>query len=63
VGEFSLLSGRPRAASVEATTELEVLGMTSTAFRSLMEEQPSISLAVMRTLAERLHDGSRSPLR
>ncbi len=53
-GEISLVSNRPRTATVVATTPARVLVITDRAFRRLMEKSPGIQAKVLQALAERL---------
>ena len=54
VGEVALLTTTKRTATVTATTQLRCFVLTRSAFRSVLEESPSVQLKVMRTLADRL---------
>ncbi len=54
IGEMSLVTGRPRNATVTTATRVRLLVITDTAFRRLMETSPSIPLKVLRALAERI---------
>jgi CRP-like cAMP-binding protein len=54
VGEIALLSTRQRTATVTATTQLRCFVLTQSAFRSVLEENPSVQLKVMKALAERV---------
>ena len=54
-GEIALLSDdRARTASVIATSDSEVLGLTKWDFRALLNSQPDIAVEVMAELARRL---------
>jgi CRP/FNR family cyclic AMP-dependent transcriptional regulator len=59
VGELASLSDRPRSATVRARSLVEARGMTGAAFLTLAERTPSISRALLRTLAHRLQDADR----
>jgi len=53
-GEISLVTRRPRTATVVATTPIRALVITDRSFRSLLEHQPEIQGKVMSALAARL---------
>ncbi len=53
-GEMSVLDGRPRSASVVATSDLETYGLVSWNMRALLREEPDIAIHVIQTLTERL---------
>ena len=56
-GEIALLSDdTSRTASVVATSESEVLGITKWDFRALVNSQPDIAVQVMAGLAQRLDE-------
>ena len=53
-GELSLIDGGPRTATITAEEETAVLELSRTAFADLLTSQPSIALALLRTLAGRV---------
>ena len=53
-GEISLITQRPRTATVTATSPLRALVITDRSFRNLLEHQPEIQGKVMSALAARL---------
>ena len=53
-GELSVLDGRPRVAQVVAEGETTCLALASWDLEAVMGEQPSVGLALLRGLAERL---------
>jgi len=53
-GEMSLLDRAPRAATVTATTELELLVADARSFFALVETAPSVGMRMMRTMSERI---------
>jgi CRP-like cAMP-binding protein len=53
-GEISLVTRRPRTATVTATTPVRALVITDRSFRTLLEHQPEIQGKVMSALAARL---------
>jgi CRP-like cAMP-binding protein len=59
-GEVALLDGGPRTATVMATTDLELLGLTEWAFRGLMQEHPSIALKTLQQMAGRLRMATKA---
>src|SRR5437870_7316659 len=59
VGEMSLLTGKPRSATVTTVQPTVVFTLTRADFRSLLTHHPEISLGLARILAERLEDASQ----
>lgn len=55
IGEIALVSDVPRTATVAATSPVRLLVITDRAFRSLLEQVPSIATKVLQSLGERLH--------
>jgi di/tricarboxylate transporter len=53
-GEMGLLSDHPRAATIRADTDAEVLRLDRARFLALVREEPSVALAVAASLGERL---------
>jgi CRP/FNR family transcriptional regulator, cyclic AMP receptor protein len=53
-GELSVLDGRPRVAAVIADGETTCLALASWDLEAVIIEQPSVALALLRGLAERL---------
>jgi CRP/FNR family transcriptional regulator, cyclic AMP receptor protein len=58
VGELSLLDGSPRMAHVVAEEPTRVLALGTGDLLDLVEREPSIALAMLRTLAGRLRDAT-----
>jgi predicted acylesterase/phospholipase RssA/CRP-like cAMP-binding protein len=54
VGEMALLTDRPRAATVHAVRDSDLLLLRVSSFRSLLERSPALVSGVMRLLADRL---------
>jgi CRP-like cAMP-binding protein len=54
LGEISVITGAPRTATVTTTSPSRVLVLTSSAFRKLLRDTPSLQLKVLDTLAKRL---------
>ena len=52
-GEMSLLDGRPRTATVVATTDLDVLVLDRREFATLLDELPGISRKLLEAMATR----------
>jgi len=53
-GEMALLSNHPRAATIRADTDAEVLRLERARFLALVREEPSVALAVAASLGDRL---------
>jgi CRP-like cAMP-binding protein len=54
IGEVALISGGPRTATVQMTSDGLLLVLTEGRFWSLLEEAPEIGLRVLKSLGERL---------
>ena len=54
LGEVALVTGRPRTATVTASTELRVLVLDGLSFDRLVRDVPTIAAKVMKAVAERL---------
>ena len=61
-GEVALLDGGPRTATVSATTDVKLLGITGWVFRGLLMEHPSIALKTLEAVAGRLRTVSKEPV-
>src|SRR5215475_2777303 len=59
VGEMSLLTGKPRSATVTTAQPTVVFTLTRSDFRNLLTQHPEISLGLARILAERLEDATK----
>src|SRR5262245_28130269 len=59
VGEMSLLTGKPRSATVTTVQPTVVFTLTRADFRNLLTQYPEISLGLARILAERLEDATK----
>lgn len=53
-GEISLIDGKPRSATITATTPLTTLSMVSWMFRPLLDEEPELTKALLLKMCERL---------
>ena len=60
-GEMALLDDAPRSATVDADNEVLVMLLSRTAFNRILEKEPKISTALLRTLAQRLRAAENSP--
>jgi hypothetical protein len=56
---MSLLTGKPRSASVSTVEPTSVYSLTRTDFRNLLTQYPEISLGLARILAERLEEANK----
>jgi CRP-like cAMP-binding protein len=54
VGEMAAVAGRPRSASVTATTELRALVLTAPYLRDLMREHPGVAAVLSREMSFRV---------
>jgi cAMP-dependent protein kinase regulator len=54
LGEIALVTGRPRTATVTATSPVRVLVITSRDFHRLLQRAPEIQRKILISLAERL---------
>ncbi len=59
-GELALLQDAPRTATVTAQEEMLVARIGRTSFMKMLEENPKISLVLLRTLADRLRTAEKS---
>ena len=59
VGEMSLLTGKPRSASVTTVEPTSVFTLTRADFRNLLTQYPEISLGLARILADRLDEANK----
>ncbi len=55
-GEMSLMTGAPRAASVQTKTECQVIVVGKTAFHQIIEQNPNVLADISAILAERYDD-------
>ena len=56
VGEMSLIDGRPRSATVYATSDLEVLEISSADLRRLLKRAPSVLRKLLEAMSLRLRE-------
>jgi CRP-like cAMP-binding protein len=59
-GEIALLDGGPRTATVTATSDVHLLGLTEWVFRGLMQEHPSIAVKTLQAMAGRLRGATKA---
>jgi CRP-like cAMP-binding protein len=59
-GEMSSLTGGLRSATVEATSDVEVIVIRDATFDRLRERRPEVAIALLRTLSKRLADADRT---
>jgi CRP-like cAMP-binding protein len=59
-GEIALLDGGPRTATVTATSDIELLGLTEWVFRGLMQEHPAIAVKTLEAMAGRLRNATKA---
>ena len=59
VGEMSLLTGKPRSATVTTVQPTVVYTLSRSDFRNLLTQHPEISVGLARIMAERLEDATR----
>lgn len=62
LGELGAIDGAARSASASALVDCELLAVPVDRFRALLEQRPSVSLEMLRLLAERLRGASRRQL-
>lgn len=56
IGEMAIISNSPRAASCSAQSEITALKITHANFWALMEENPAVTLSVLKVIVKRLED-------
>jgi len=59
-GEIALLDGGPRTATVTATSDVKLLGLTEWVFRGLMIEHPAIAVKALQSMAGRLRGATKA---
>ena len=60
-GEMALLDGAPRSATIVAETVTACLMLTRKRFAKVLRDQPTVALALLRTLAARVRELEASP--
>lgn len=56
IGEMAIISNNPRSASCIALTDITALQITHADFWALMEENPAVTLSVLKVIVKRLED-------
>ena len=59
-GEMGLIDGEPRAASIVAVDELQVMTLPRPPFLRLLEQEPGIAVAMLAELAQRVRNLEKS---
>jgi CRP/FNR family cyclic AMP-dependent transcriptional regulator len=59
-GEMGLIDGEPRAASIAAVDELQVMTLPRPPFLRLLEQEPGIAVAMLAELARRVRSLEKS---
>lgn len=59
-GEIALLDGGPRTATVTATSDVKLLGLTEWVFRGLILEHPGLAVKTLQAMAGRLRNATKS---
>ena len=59
-GEMALIDAAPRAATVEAQTDVFAMLLGRSAFLKTVQDEPKIAIALLQTMAERLRASERS---
>ena len=60
-GELALLDQGPRAATVTADTDMQLLVLSSRAFSAILYDMPSVSRGILRGMAKRLRSAESAP--
>jgi len=60
IGEMSLLTDLPRNATVRTDTFVSALVMNATQFSRLIDEHPQVGVKILRTVARRLAESTRT---
>ncbi len=60
-GEMALLDAAPRAATVEAQTDVFAMLLGRNAFLKTLQDEPKIAVGLLQTMAQRLRASERSP--
>jgi len=61
VGEIAVIDGKPRSATVRARGDVKAWAISDTAFKTLLEKEPGLALAVLRGLCSRIREAEQIP--
>lgn len=61
VGEIALLDGKPRSATVRARSAVRAWAISESEFRTMLEQEPGLALAVLRGLCARIREAEALP--
>ena len=61
VGEIAVIDGKPRSATVRARGAVKAWAISDTAFKTLLEKEPGLALAVLRGLCSRIREAENIP--
>ena len=61
VGEIAVIDGKPRSATVRARGPVKAWAISDTAFKTLLEKEPGLALAVLRGLCSRIREAENIP--
>lgn len=61
VGEIAVIDGKPRSATVRARSDVKAWAISDTAFKTLLEKEPGLALAVLRGLCSRVREAENIP--
>jgi len=61
VGEIAVIDGKTRSATVRARTEVRAWAISDTAFKTMLEKEPGLALAVLRGLCARIREAETIP--
>ncbi len=59
-GEMALLDGSARVATVTATTPMDLLVLSTSEFRQMLESNPGVAVRILAGIAARLRDADRA---
>jgi CRP-like cAMP-binding protein len=60
-GELALLDAAPRAATVEAETEVLTMRLGRAAFQKVLDTEPKVAATMLRTMAGRMREAVSAP--
>jgi CRP/FNR family transcriptional regulator, cyclic AMP receptor protein len=62
VGEIAVIDGKPRTATVRAKTPVRAWAISDSAFKTLLEKEPGLALAVLKGLCGRVREAEAIPV-